>query len=494
MDLWSICFIALYSINIISGLSMVFARKVDVGRALAWLLTFIFLPVVGFVLYFFFGSTAKYRLFYHRFRFDTLSSAYQEAIQKNRTQLKSGKISVPSAVAEYYLDMIRMNQTNANSVYTVDNTAELLVDAQANYTRMFAEIEAAKESIHVLYFIIKTRDESGKRFLALLEKKAREGVEVRVIYDLLGYLKGRRRDYRPLIDAGGMVYSYLPTLLSSVISVNYHMHRKIVVIDGRIAYTGGINIGDDYLGLDPKKTPWRDTAIRMTGGSVHAVQFRFLADWHYLDKQAGRTKAYPNKVTDPARLKSYFPQPAETGNAGVQIITSGPDQEYATIKDSYMKMVGSAKKYIYIQTPYLVPDESLTEALRLAARSGVDVRVMIPGIPDKKFVYYITLSHVEELLSSGIKVYTHKGFLHAKTVVMDDCIASVGSANFDSRSFRLDYEMNALVYDEAFARQCRNTFLTDVKNSRELTLENHRKRNGLQKICEGICRLIEPLV
>ncbi len=473
---------------------MIFARKVDVGRALAWLLTFIFLPVVGFVLYFFFGSTSKYRLFYHRFRFDTLSSAYREAMQKNRTQIKSGQISVSPAVAEHYLDMVRMNQTNAGSVYTADNTVELLVDADAAYARMFAEIEAAKESVHVLYFIIKMQDDIGKRFLALLEKKAREGVEVRVVYDLLGWLKNRRRDYRSLTDAGGMVYSYLPTLLSSVISVNYQMHRKIVVIDGRIAYTGGINIGDDYLGLDSKRTPWRDTAIRLTGSSVHAVQFRFLADWHYLDKQVRASKAYRDKVTDFARLKGYFPPPAETGTAGVQIVTSGPDQEYATIKDSYVKMVNSAKKYIYIQTPYLVPDESLTEALRLAARGGVDVRVMIPGIPDKKFVYYITLSHVEELLRCGIKVYTHKGFLHAKTVVMDDCVASVGSANFDSRSFRLDYEMNALVYDETFARQCRNTFLADVKNSRELTLENHRKRNGLQKICEGICRLIEPLV
>ncbi len=490
MNFWSICLIALYITNIISGFSLVFARKVDIGATLAWLLVFIFLPVVGFVLYFFFGSTAKYRWFYQRYSDNGMRAAHMEVLQKNRSQIKAG--ALPD-IAQQHRDMILMNQNNAQSIYTADNTVELLVDAQAKYERMFPEIEAAQKSIHVLYFIIKTQDESGKRFLRLLEKKAREGVEVRVIYYLLGYLKSRRRDFEPLKKAGGMVYSYLPTLMRSIVSVNYQMHRKIVVIDGQVAYTGGINIGDDYLGLDPVKTPWRDTSIRLTGSCVHEVQLQFLEDWHYLDKQMRRKKAYPSKVTNPARQRDYFPQPKETGSAGVQIITSGPDQEYATIKDAYLKMVNSARSYIYIQTPYLVPDDALTEALRLAARSGVDVRVMIPGIPDKKFVYYITLSHVEELLKNGIKVYTHEGFLHAKMLVMDDCVATVGSANFDLRSFRLDYELNAMVYDQVFARQCRNTFLEDIKHSREITLENHRKRNWFQKICEACCRLIEPL-
>lgn len=493
MDIWGSLLVVLYITNCISAISLIFTRKADVGSTLAWLMVFLFLPVVGFILYFFFGSTVKYQWFYRQEPPAALTEAYSRALQTNRAQLKAGELPMPQEVQRQYQDMVRMNQTNAHSMYTADNNVELLVNAKVKYTRMFAEIRAAKKSIHVFYYIIKTRDKSGQQLLQLLEEKAREGVEVRVAYAVMGCLKARRRDFKPLERAGGMVYSHLPTWFSSLVSVNYQMHRKMVVIDGQVAYTGGINIGDDYLGLDKKRTPWRDTSIRLTGSSVRAVQLQFLTDWNYLDRKTAKSKAYADKVTDPERLRGYFPPLKETGRMGVQILASGPDQEYAVIKDSYLKMINSARRYVYIQTPYLVPDDALIEAMRLAARSGVDVRVMIPGIPDKKFVYYITLSHVEELLKNGIRVYTHEGFLHAKTFVLDDCIASVGSANFDLRSFHLDYELNAMVYDSTFAQQCRDTFYNDIRHSRELTLEDYQKRNWLQKICESFCRLVEPL-
>ena len=490
MNIYAFIVTIVYLINIIVVAGMVFFKEKDVKSTMGWIFIFMLLPFVGYIFYFLIGSTTKFKILSRKYSLKKLEDGYLQVLRKNIENIETGN----EALSPDFSDMIEFNAKNGGCVYSADNDVELFTSAKEKYERMFSEIENARESINVLYFIIKTKDDIGKKFISLLAKKAREGVEVRLIYDRLGMMKNRRTDFKELTDAGGMVYAFLPSVLGSLIQANYRMHRKIVVIDGQVAYTGGINIGDDYLGLDPRVHPWRDSAIRITGSAVQAVQLRFLSDWEYLDKQAGRWRAYPSKVDNIPHIKKYFKIPEKTGNMGVQILSSGPDSDNAPIRDAYLKILSSAKEYVYIQTPYLAPDETLQSAFRMAARSGVDVRIIIPGVPDKRFVYYGTMSHIDELLNYGIKVYVHEGFIHSKMIVSDDLVSSVGSANFDMRSFLINFEMTALVYDKSFALQCKNAYFEDLTHSNEINVEEFNKRGRIKKMKEALWRLLTPFM
>ncbi|MEG1718805.1 MAG: cardiolipin synthase [Clostridia bacterium] len=493
MNFWALVVVILYIINLISMSSLLFFEKKPSSVTLAWLMVFIFIPILGFIFYFFFGSTTKLKMLSKKYTEKAIEVQYDKVLWDNYKKIDQDKIEFNDDKVDNYKDIILMNSSNAESIYTQDNTVKILVNANEKYAALFKDIENAKESINVLYFIIKGKDKSGKMFISLLAKKARQGVEVRLIYDSLGCLKTTYSDFKPLIDAGGMVYKYLPSIIKTCVEANYRMHRKMVIIDGVTAYTGGINIGDDYLGLDKRITPWRDTSIKVTGSAVQSIQLRFVYDWLYIDMQLNPKKAFKSKIIDPIHQEMYFKNSINEGKSGVQIISSGPDCDFSIVKDQYIKLISSAKDYLYIQTPYFVPDETLLNVLRIAAHSGVDIRVMIPGIPDKKFVYYITLSYIEYLLENGIRVYTHKGFVHAKTFVLDDVITSIGTANLDMRSFDLDYELNAVIYDTDFAKESREIFLNDVNDCEEIFLDDYKKRSRLQKAKESFFRIVAPL-
>ncbi|MBR2471488.1 MAG: PLDc N-terminal domain-containing protein, partial [Clostridia bacterium] len=313
MNIYAFIVTIVYLINIIVVAGMVFFKEKDVKSTMGWIFIFMLLPFVGYIFYFLIGSTTKFKILSRKYSLKKLEEGYRQVLRQNIENIETGN----EALSPDFSDMIEFNAKNGGCVYSADNDVELFTSAKEKYERMFSEIENARESINVLYFIIKTKDDIGKKFISLLAKKAREGVEVRLIYDRLGMMKNRRTDFKELTDAGGMVYAFLPSVLGSLIQANYRMHRKIVVIDGQVAYTGGINIGDDYLGFDPRVHPWRDTAIRITGSAVQAVQLRFLSDWEYLDKQAGRWRAYPSKVDNIPQIKKYFKIPEKTGNMGV---------------------------------------------------------------------------------------------------------------------------------------------------------------------------------
>ena len=493
-NVYTIIIIVAYLTNLISVLSLLFFDKRNVASTLNWLMVFIFLPLVGFLLYFFLGSTVKFRLFSKKTDIEPLKKFSNYMLDDTIKRVEQRELPLTAREKILYNDVIELNAKSAESVYTVNNSVVLFPGAQEKYEALFEDIENATESIHMLYFIIKTHDKSGKHLVKLLAKKAAEGVEVRLIYDMLGFFGVKYSDFKELTDAGGMVYPFLPSVLRTLLQANYRMHRKLVIIDGQIAYTGGINIGDDYLGMDPKVKPWRDTSVKITGPAVMALQLRFLTDWNYLDKQAPKRTRYSNWAGNRENLLNYFKAPENKGEVGIQVLSSGPDTKYTLIKDSYVKMTMSAKRYLYIQTPYLIPDDILLNALRLAVYSGVDVRIMIPGVPDKRFVYAATLSYVEQLLDYGIKIYCYKGFIHAKTFVIDDFIASIGSANVDVRSFNINYELTTMMYNKEFAVQCKETFFNDVKNSDELDKESFSKRGAFQKLKESFWRLITPIM
>ena len=242
-------------------------------------------------------------------------------------------------------------------------------------------------------------------------------------------------------------------------------------------------MGNEYVGISKKFDGWRDTHLKIKGDAVYSLQERFLQDWGFASKK---------KL---AHEKKYYPKIKTEGNIGIQVVTSGPDSIDEHIKEGYIKLINMAKNNIYIQSPYFIPDESLFTALKLAALSGVDVRIMMPNKPDHYFVYWATLSYLGDLLQSGVKVYTYeKGFLHAKTIVVDDVVASVGSANFDIRSFKLSFEVNAVLYDENKVKELSDIFISDINNSEEITIEKYKDRSIIIKVKEGISRLLSPIL
>jgi len=268
---------------------------------------------------------------------------------------------------------------------------------------------------------------------------------------------------------------------------NYRNHRKIVVIDGVTGFVGGFNIGNEYLGLEKKMGYWRDTHLKIVGSAAYELQHRFLLDW--------RASSNEELLIDDTKLNHYFPTISQKSGAGIQIVSSGPDNINQQIKQGFLRMINTAEDYILIQSPYFVPDESILEALKIALLSGIDVRIMIPNKPDHIFIYWVTLAYVGELIEYGAKIFIYEnGFLHAKTIVVDDSVCSVGSCNFDIRSFRLNFETNAFIYDRKVAIHLKNIFVEDIKKCTYYNKELYRNRSRRVKIKESISRLFSPLL
>jgi cardiolipin synthase len=344
-------------------------------------------------------------------------------------------------------------------------------------------MEKAKNHIHVEYYIIKN-DNLSNRMFNLLAKKAEEGVEVKLLYDSLGGRRIPKETLERLKNSGVKVAAFFSSTIPFFnFKINYRNHRKIVVIDGKIGFIGGFNVGDEYIGLNKKIGYWRDTHIKIIGDAVIDLQTRFFLDWGHATKE------------DMMYRPKYFPDSNNDGRVGIQIISSGPDKVDEVIKRNYVKMINSAKKTIYIQTPYFVPDASVMEALKIAASSGIDVRIMIPCKPDHPFVYWATYWYCGELLQYGVKVYTYEnGFLHAKTLVVDGVVSSVGTANFDVRSFKLNFECNAVIYDTETTKILEEAFIEDLNYSLELSRELYLERDISIKFKESVSRLLAPLL
>ena len=492
MDLSTIFLILIYVINILSVLSLILVKRSDTRVIFVWILVFFFLPYMGFILYFLIGSKYKMRFMSKKFGMSDIKERHSKFLDKQMHDIVADKIQFKDVETEKYRDLIIMNSKNAMSYFTQNNNVELLISAEQNFSRIFEDIRNATKTIEVLYYIFKAKDNIGKEFLSLLKEKASHGVEVTLIYDGIGYLNTHLSDFKELIEAGGHVYRFLPSMFKSFLLVNYRLHRKIVIVDGNIAYTGGFNVGDEYYGLKEINKPWRDTTIRLTGNSVLSLQTRFWTDLVFLQNQSFRKKNRSNLIFDEKLLNSFY-SPIEEGNIGVQILSSGPNTLNDTIRDAYIKMIMTAKEYLYIQSPYFVTDKTILEALRFAAACGVDVRIMLPGIPDKKSIYAISLFNAAKLLKHGVKVYIHSGFVHAKTFVIDDHVSTVGTANIDIRSFSLFYEVNAFIYNNDFAIKCRDTFLNDIKDCTIFDIETYSKRSLRDKIYESIWRFIAPI-
>lgn len=381
------------------------------------------------------------------------------------------------------LDTSYMSKETSKMDISQYNEALLIYDGQKMFDEIIKEISTAKEHIHIEFFILRN-DNIGQKFKDLLIEKAKEGVEVRIIYDGLGS-RGLKRNYRKDLQNAGVDIKPYDNIWQSIIKgkLNYRNHRKIVIVDGKVGFTGGINIGDEYLSRDDSIGNWKDILIKVHGEAVNDMQKVFLGDWHYV---SGEKLEDNNKYFYEFDRKNILP---------IQIVSGGYSTNMNEIQNSFYSIVTSAKESLYIVTPYFVPSYTIMKAIQDAALSGVDVKIILPKKPDYFLVGWVNSSFFDELLKNKIKIYLYEdGFLHAKIFIADDKLVSVGSANLNMRSQYLDYEMNAVLFNKNHTDMMINEIYKDIKDSSQVTPENYSKRGLLERIKETIGRLSRPLV
>ncbi|MGI5173538.1 cardiolipin synthase [Treponema sp. OMZ 840] len=502
-NFWSIFISILSAINYMFIVFILFFEKQDAGRRFAWILTLSFLPGIGIVLYFLFSGH-----FFTKTRKMEIAKKY---VKEETKQLMSDQQAffsaqagkLPNTVMNEYASLIELNLNYGNSPVTFAKSAEIFTCGEEKFAALYRDIAKAEKSVYLQYFIIH-KDKTGKKLLDLLCKKAQEGLEVRLLYDDIGSFTTPRSFFAELDNAGGMTLPFFAVKTGSPWSLNFRNHRKIVIIDGKIAYTGGFNVGDEYAGLG--KVVWRDTHVRLTGSCVLSLLNIFLVDWYSVasGKKKFSAKSWPSPAVVQDKINSANKNilqalktevPDETSRIPAQIIASGPDtRDHTEIKDAMIRMIMSAKKSIYIQTPYFTPDAAFFSAVKIAANSGIKVSIMIPGQWDKFYVRAAAFSFIRDLLPSGVRFYKYPGFIHAKTLIIDEKIVTIGSCNIDSRSFELHYEANVFFYDEFFAQKYSSIFLEDCKKCTKYSLAWLNSRPLLQKAWWGFCRLFTPLM
>jgi len=480
MSILSILLGSVMVANIALAFTIIFLERKNASSTWAWLMVLFFIPVLGFILYWIVGRSLTGKKI---FKLDKVSKlGIEKEVNEQLEILKRNELKYKLEELNPYKELFYLHLKNSGAIYSQNNEVDLFIDGEDKFSALIRDMEQAKDHIHLLYYIVR-HDQLGKRIADVLIKKAREGVEVRFLFDDFGSRLLSKQFIRRLEAAGVQVAQFFPSRFPKIsLRINFRNHRKLAIIDGKIGYIGGFNIGDEYLGRSEKFGYWRDTHLRVMGDAVKMMQMRFILDWN---------QASPRKVKYNER---YFVG-GDYGDIGMQIVSNGPDHQWEQIKYGYIKMILSAKEYVYIQTPYFIPDDSLMDALRIAALSGVKIKIMIPNKPDHPFVYWATLSHVGELLNEGAEVYLYQnGFLHAKTIVVDGKLSSVGTANIDVRSFRLNFEVNAFIYDPKFALRLVKIFEDDIKLSTQMTKSLYQKRSIVIRFKESISRLLSPIL
>ena len=476
----------LYINAILIVITIVFVRPRRVQSIYLWIAAFLLLPILFvLVFYIFFGRDyRRAKLFKSKGATDKLGTDY---LRKMREKLFI--CSDESEVLCRYSSIAKLLLDSNQAMVTTNNQVRYFNDGNQLFESIFDEIRDAKRYVHIEYYLFRD-DELARRLVSQLASKAKQGVEVKLLYDAYGGHSLPRNFFKEITDSGGGIAVFFPSLLRRFNTrINNRNHRKILTIDGETCFCGGFNVGVEYLGKGPMGD-WRDAAVLVKGAGCIGMESRFIQDWNFAAEDDLRIENYCLQMSE-----DYLSGRDGPGESAVQIVSGGPDTEFNPIEQQYMKMISEAKKCIRIQTPYFVPDEPVLSSLRVAALSGVDVQVMIPFKPDHPFVYWATLYYVGTLLKSGVRVFQFSpGFVHAKTLVIDNEVASVGSANFDVRSFELNFETNAVVYDAAFALEMARAFQEDVRSHCiELTPAQYAKRSYWVKFMESISRLYTPI-
>lgn len=473
----------IFLINLCFSIAIIFFQRRDPKSVWTWLFALNFIPVFGVIFYLFFGQDLRKS---KMFRIKEVEDRLRYSVKSQEQIFREYRPATENEpVVRDYGSLVLYNLETSGSVLTMNNDLEIFTDGRKKFEDLRRELRNARQYIHIQYYIIKN-DEVFDSIVPILLEKVKEGVEVRVLADGMGGRFMPKKRWNAMKQAGIKVGIFFPPVLGRLnFRVNYRNHRKIVVIDGKIGYVGGFNLGKEYISKVPKFGYWRDTHLKITGEAAISLQIRFALDWNYAVKE--------NLFLQSRYFEQEMPESSQV--VGIQIVSSGPDTGTKNIRDNYLEMFHRAKNHIYIQTPYFVPDDAILSALKIAARSGVDVRLMIPCKPDHPFVYWATFSYAGELIQAGAKCYIYEhGFLHAKGITVDGMVSSYGTANMDIRSFELNFEVNAVMYDEETTGKLEQAFLDDLPYCREVTWEDYQKRSLLIRIKEQFCRLLSPLL
>lgn len=467
----TVAFDIVYFGAVISTIVIIVLDNRNPVKTMAWILILLFLPIVGLVFYFFFGRNQRRERIIGR-------KSYNRLLKKPMAEYLSQEFSAPP---EEYARLIRLFQ-HINQAFPFEgNRVTVYTEGYTKLQSLLRELRKASHHIHMEYYIFED-DAIGRMVRDVLIEKALEGVEVRVLYDDVGCWRVPSRFFEEMRNAGIEVRSFLKVRFPLFTSrVNYRNHRKIVVIDGKVGFVGGMNLAERYMrgfswGI------WRDTHILLEGKAVHGLQTSFLLDWYFVDRTL---------IT----ASRYFPRIDNCGDALVQIVTSEPIGLWKEIMQGLTMAIAGAKKYFYMQTPYFLPTEQVLAAMQTAALSGVDIRLMLPERADNRLTHLGSCSYLEDILQAGVKVYFYKkGFLHSKLMVSDDMLSTVGSTNVDFRSFEHNFEVNAFIYDMDTALEMKEIFLQDQRSCSQVFLKNWVKRPWRQKAAESVVRLLAPLL
>lgn len=545
-----IIFYSAQAINILFVIFVLFFERKESTRRFVWIMLLLFFPVGGMVLYILFSGnffTGTKRM--HEVK-QTAQQLTKDVRREQKATLTRSPSNIPNPVIKEFLPLITMNLMEGKSLLVSTDTAILYTRGEDFFNDLCQELESAKVSIFMEYFIFH-KDNIGKRIMEILCRKAREGVDVKLIYDDLGSIATPRRFFRQLNKAGGEARPFFQIRIGLPLTLNYRNHRKLTVIDSDRAFIGGINIGDEYENKNKRFKPkWRDTVVRLTGSSVLTLQINFLSDWYSIDAWNKHTKGieeakkyFPSSFTDffvradvgggnasgeiggdaenpdgNKGLVSYSIQKQEVsakekkehslkfrksfleslaGGKAIptQIVTAGPNEKHkANIEDTFIRMIMSARKNIFIQTPYFTPDEGFYTVLKLAAYTGIKVRIMIPSQWDKFFMKAASYEFAREMCAEGVEFFLYPGFIHSKMMTVDGKISSIGTTNIDVRSFRLLFEENAIFYDKNFTAECERIFEEDMELCRPVTKEDFDKRFILKRAWGSFCKLFSPLL
>ncbi len=467
----TIAFDIVYFGAIVSTIVIIVLDNRNPVKTMAWILILLFLPIVGLVLYFFFGRNQRRERIIGR-------KSYNRLLKKPMAEyLMQNSSEFPSE----YSRLIHLFQ-HINQAFPFEgNRVAVYTEGYTKLQALLRELQKARHHIHMEYYIFED-DAVGRMIRDVLIEKAGEGVEVRVLYDDVGCWRVPNRFFEEMRNAGIEVRSFLKVRFPLFTSrVNYRNHRKIVVIDGKVGFVGGMNLAERYMrgfswGI------WRDTHLLLEGKAVHGLQTAFLLDWYFVDRTL---------IT----ASRYFPRIENCGDALIQIVTSEPIGLWKEIMQGLTMAIMGAKKYFYMQTPYFLPTEQVLAAMQTAALAGVDVRLMLPERADNRLTHLGSCSYLEDILQAGVKVYFYKkGFLHSKLMVSDDMLSTVGSTNIDFRSFEHNFEVNAFIYDVDTALEMKEIFLQDQRSCTQLFLKNWNKRSWRRKAAESIVRLLAPLL
>ncbi|HSA21820.1 MAG TPA: cardiolipin synthase [Myxococcota bacterium] len=451
----------------------------EAGATFAWVLIILFLPYLGALAFLFLGRNRIRRRSRRRLE---IRADLKRSLQGLPTSPDCPLNPKLEELPEPGRDIARVAVGVSQSPLMPGNRTEVYIDADHAYQRMQEAIEGARRHVHLMSYIYRA-DKAGRRFRDLLVDKARQGVETRLLVDAIGGSEVTRRFLQPLLAAGGKFGRFMPVFGGRAhFRPNLRNHRKILVVDNELGFAGGMNIGDEYQGRKIKFAPWRDTHLRLQGPAVRRLQEVFSEDWRYTTGESLADAVHFSPVT-------------ACGPDLVQVVDSGPDHDHQTIHTVFFTALNEANHRVYITTPYFVPDQPILLALKAAAWRGVDVRLLVPGRSDMWLVQLAGRSFYQELLDTGVKIYElRQGILHAKTMVIDGVWSTIGSANMDMRSFRLNFEVNVLVFGAEFAHRMEEIFLRDLDNSRPITLESCRQRPRRARMAESLSRMLSPVL